>query len=165
MLYHLVCYITWVDASLDDLQNEAFTWNPIVSLKQKLSGLNITNWYVIEHWFLFCHIHRLEGNSHWGVLKTKSLENTPEVVLFFVKEQVATLLAIPPQRLLSLSYFAVVFSTFSETFQLPSKSNQIFARVLLRIIKWTFSSIVMKNGLTYFKHVWALQDGKSIWGH
>ena len=49
LLSKFFCYITWLLYQLirrdtGRLANEAFTWNPIVSLKQKLNGLKITNW-------------------------------------------------------------------------------------------------------------------------
>ena len=49
LLSKFFCYITWLLYQLirrdtGRLANEAFTWNPTVSLKQKLNGLKITNW-------------------------------------------------------------------------------------------------------------------------
>ena len=51
--YQNSCYITWllyqlIRGDTGRLANEVFTWNPIVSSKQKLNGLKITNWHVIK---------------------------------------------------------------------------------------------------------------------
>ena len=39
----IFCYITWLDVTVDDLQTRPL--RPIVSWKQYLNGLKITNWH------------------------------------------------------------------------------------------------------------------------
>ena len=39
----IFCYITWLDVTVDDLQTRSL--RPIVSSKQYLNGLKITNWH------------------------------------------------------------------------------------------------------------------------
>ena len=61
LLSKFFCYITWLLYQLirrdtGRLANEAFTSNPIVSWKQQLNGLKITNWFTnyklqIRNWW------------------------------------------------------------------------------------------------------------------
>ena len=78
LLYHLIALNTW------RLANETFTSNPIVSSKQRLNGLKITNWYnqfvIVNPWntplnwiafsqnfFVICHglLYNLARRNTW----------------------------------------------------------------------------------------------------
>ena len=83
LLYHLVSYITWLDATLDDLQTRPLR-QILFYLRDKLSGLKITNCF------------------HWVQLK----DSIPERWKFIIKDncEIVTNLIIHDYHLRFFSY-------------------------------------------------------------
>ena len=81
LLYHLI------RRDYGRLANEAFTSNPIVSLKQWFNGLKITNWIsmILLIYFLLIHIIMITGLklNNWLIQQEKMIKKNLKIYMTF----------------------------------------------------------------------------------